>query len=151
MTLPVARHTRGANGKDRRHGRRRRREKCPWYPAVGWRPVLKNGQGPHINNIALGKWGRNRTNLWTYAGVNTFRKGRTEDLTDHPTVKPVDLVADAILDCSNIGGLVLDPFAGSGTTILACERTGMRAAAIEIDPYYVDVATAAPTRMPLSS
>jgi DNA modification methylase len=102
--------------------------------------VLKNGKGPHINNIALGKWGRNRTNLWTYSGVNAFRKGRTEDLTDHPTVKPVDLVADAILDCSNISGLVLDPFAGSGTTILACERTGRRAAAIEIDPYYVDVA-----------
>ena len=102
--------------------------------------VLKNGKGPHINNIALGKWGRSRTNLWTYSGVNAFRKGRTEDLTDHPTVKPFDLVADAILDCSNIGGLVLDPFAGSGTTILACERTKRRAAAIEIDPYYVDVA-----------
>jgi DNA modification methylase len=102
--------------------------------------VFKNGKAPHINNILLGKWGRNRTNIWTYAGVNTFRAGRAEDLADHPTIKPIALVADAILDCSNIGGLVLDPFAGSGTTILACERTKRRAAVIEIDPYYVDVA-----------
>lgn len=102
--------------------------------------VFKSGDGPHVNNIELGRKGRYRTNVWRYAGANTFRKGRVEDLTAHPTVKPIALVTDAILDCSKVGHLVLDPFMGSGTTLLACHRTQRRAAAIEIDPYYVDTA-----------
>ena len=102
--------------------------------------VYKSGTAPHVNNVELGRHGRYRTNVWDYAGANTFRSGRDEDLALHPTVKPVSLVADAIRDCSKRGSLVLDPFAGSGTTILAAERTGRRAAAIELDPHYVDTA-----------
>jgi len=102
--------------------------------------VYKNGTAPHVNNVNLGRDGRYRTNCWRYAGANTFRAGRNEDLAAHPTVKPVSLIADAIRDCSRRGALILDPFVGSGTTILAAERTGRRAAAIEIDPGYVDVA-----------
>ena len=93
-----------------------------------------------MNNIELGKHGRYRTNVWEYAGVNGFRKGRMEDLATHPTVKPTALIADAIKDCSHRGEIVLDPFAGSGTTILAAEKTGRRVRAIELDPQYVDVA-----------
>ena len=94
---------------------------------------------PHINNIELGRHGRNRTNVWDYAGANTFGADRDKALEMHPTVKPLAMVADAILDCSRRGGIILDPFAGSGTTILAAERTGRRACAIEIEPHYVDV------------
>ena len=72
--------------------------------------VWKSGTAPHINNFELGQHGRNRTNVWDYAGVNTFRSGRMEELAMHPTVKPVALVADAIKDCSRPGGLLLDPF-----------------------------------------
>ncbi len=99
--------------------------------------VFKHGAKPHINNVELGRHGRNRTNVWTYAGANSFGEER-EDLALHPTVKPVDLVADAILDCSNRGDLILDPFAGSGSTLIAAERTGRRCAAIELDPLYCD-------------
>ncbi len=102
--------------------------------------VVKFGTGPHINNVELGRHGRNRTNVWDYAGVNTFRSGRNEELAMHPTVKPVAMVADAILDCSKPRGIVLDPFVGSGTTIIAAEQKRRRAYAIEIDPAYVDVA-----------
>lgn len=102
--------------------------------------VYKIGRRPHINNIRLGCHGRNRTNVWDYAGANTFRAGRMEDLAVHPTVKPIALVADAILDASRRRGIVLDTFAGSGTTILAAERVGRRGYALEIDPGYVDVA-----------
>jgi len=102
--------------------------------------VFKSGTGKHINNFGLGETGRYRTNVWEVAGANTFRKGRAQDLADHPTVKPVALVADAILDCSNRGDLILDPFSGSGTTLLAAHRTHRRGAAIELDPLYVDVA-----------
>ena len=102
--------------------------------------VWKSGAAPHINNIELGEHGRNRSNIWTYAGVNTMRPGRLEELAMHPTVKPVALVADAIKDCSRRGGLVLDPFCGSGTTLIAAERTGRKARALEIDAAYVDVA-----------
>ena len=101
--------------------------------------VWKNGTGPHINNFELGQHGRNRTNVWTYAGANTFRPDRMADLKSHPTVKPAALVIDAIKDCSRRGGLVLDPFCGSGTTLIAAERTGRKARAIEIDPAYCDV------------
>jgi DNA modification methylase len=102
--------------------------------------VYKVGTAKHINNIELGRSGRYRTNTWHYAGVNTMRPGRLEDLAMHPTVKPVALVADAIKDCSRRGDIVLDPFCGSGTTIVAAEKTGRRAYAIEIDPHYIDVA-----------
>jgi DNA modification methylase len=102
--------------------------------------VFKAGKGPHINNVELGRHGRYRTNVWKYPGINSFGKGRMSDLKAHPTVKPVAMVADAILDCSKPGDLVLDPFAGSGTIFLAAERAGRRGAGIEIDPHYVDVA-----------
>jgi DNA methylase/ParB-like nuclease domain len=102
--------------------------------------VWKSGTAAHINNFELGQHGRSRSNVWTYAGINTMRPGRLDELAMHPTVKPVALVADAIKDCSHHGGLVLDPFCGSGTILIAAERTGRKARAIEIDPQYVDVA-----------
>ncbi len=100
--------------------------------------VFKNGTAKHINNVELGRYGRNRTNVWDYAGANSLSSDRANDLALHPTVKPVALVADAILDASKRGGIILDPFAGSGSTLLAAEETGRRAYAIELDPYYVD-------------
>jgi DNA modification methylase len=101
--------------------------------------VWKSGRKPHINNFELGQFGRSRTNVWEYAGVNSFGEGRREELAMHPTCKPVDLVADAIKDCSRRNDLVLDPFGGSGTTLIACQKTGRRARLIEIDPIYCDV------------
>jgi DNA modification methylase len=101
--------------------------------------VFKSGSGPHINNVELGKHGRCRTNLWTYAGMSSFGKSREEDLAMHPTVKPVALVADAILDCSRRKGIILDPIAGSGTTLIAAQRCGRRGFGVEIDPHYCDV------------
>jgi DNA modification methylase len=102
--------------------------------------VFKNGDAPHQNNIELGRHGRSRSNVWSYAGVNSFRAGRLDELTIHPTVKPVALVADAMRDCSRRGDIILDPFMGSGTTILAAERVGRRGYGLEIDPLYVDAA-----------
>jgi DNA modification methylase len=102
--------------------------------------VWKNGSAAHINNFELGQHGRTRTNVWDYPGISSMRAGRLEELAMHPTVKPVALVSDAIKDCSRRGGLVLDPFCGSGTILIAAERTGRKARAIEIDPTYVDVA-----------
>ena len=102
--------------------------------------VFKQGSAPHVNTIDLGRSGRYRTNVWDYPGANTFRSGRLDDLAMHPTVKPVALVIDAIKDCSRRGEIVLDPFSGSGTTIIAAEKSRRRARAIEIDPIYVDVA-----------
>lgn len=99
--------------------------------------VFKNGKSRHINNIQLGKHGRNRTNVWDYAGVNGFQT--SQDLEYHPTVKPVALIEDAILDCSHRGQIVLDAFGGSGSTLLATENCGRIARIIEIDPSYVDV------------
>lgn len=101
--------------------------------------VFKNGSAPHVNNIQLGAYGRNRSNLWTYQGINSFGRSRDALLALHPTVKPVALVADIIKDCTHRGDLVLDPFAGSGTTLIAAEKTGRRAALLEIDPLYCDV------------
>lgn len=101
--------------------------------------VFKNGNAPHINNVELGRFGRNRSNVWHYAGVNAFGKNRQSELAMHPTVKPLALVSDAILDCSKRGGIVLDAFAGSGTTLIAAEKTGRRGYGIEIDPHYADV------------
>jgi DNA modification methylase len=88
----------------------------------------------------LGRFGRNRSNVWTYPGVNTFGRGRMEALAEHPTVKPVALVTDALLDCTARGDAVLDPFVGSGTTILAAEKVGRIGFGIEYEPKYVDVA-----------
>jgi DNA modification methylase len=102
--------------------------------------VFKKGDEPHINNFELGQHGRYRTNVWEYPGVNTFSGKGHELLALHPTVKPVSLVADAIRDCSHRKGIVLDPFAGSGTILMAAERAGRYARAIELDPLYVDVA-----------
>jgi DNA modification methylase len=102
--------------------------------------VLKVGAAPHVNNVELGRFGRARNNVWDYPGASSLQAGRLEDLRMHPTPKPVGLVADAIRDASHRGDLILDPFGGSGTTIIAAEKTGRRAAAIEIDPGYVDTA-----------
>jgi DNA modification methylase len=102
--------------------------------------VWKSGTAAHLNNFELGQHGRNRTNVWDYAGVNTFRSERMDELQMHPTVKPVALVADAMRDCSRQRDIVLDPFCGSGTILIAAERTGRKARALEIDPVYVDVA-----------
>jgi DNA modification methylase len=101
--------------------------------------VFKHGDAAHVNTFELGQHGRYRTNVWEYAGVNTFRAGRMEDLAMHPTVKPTALVADAIRDVTRRGAVVLDPFAGSGTTIIAAEKTGRHGRGIEIDPRYCDV------------
>jgi DNA modification methylase len=102
--------------------------------------VFKNGTDPHINNVELGRYGRNRTNVWDYPGMNSPHQGRIEELAMHPTVKPVALIADAILDCSKRRGSILDCFGGSGTTLIAAQRTGRRGYLMEIDPAYVDVA-----------
>lgn len=102
--------------------------------------VFKSGTEPHINTFGLGEKGRYRTNVWDYPGCSTFGKGRDQDLTDHPTVKNLAMVMDAILDCSRGGDLILDPFCGSGTTLLAAHRTKRVGAAIELDPLFVDTA-----------
>ena len=102
--------------------------------------IFKKGNAAHINNFELGQHGRYRTNVWTYPGVNTFTGGGHDLLSLHPTVKPVSLIADALRDCSHRNGIVLDPFAGSGTVLVAAERTGRQARAIELDAHYVDVA-----------
>jgi DNA modification methylase len=104
--------------------------------------VFRKGAESHRNNVMLGKFGRNRTNVWRYPGVNTLSRSGNEAnlLSLHPTVKPVAMIADAILDCSAPGDIVLDNFAGSGSTILAAERTSRYCYGMEIDPLYVDVA-----------
>jgi DNA modification methylase len=104
--------------------------------------VFRKGKGPHRNNIQLGQFGRNRTNVWQYPGIHTLsqQSGEGNLLALHPTVKPVAMVADAILDCSARGEFVLDAFLGSGTTLMAAERVGRICYGIEIDPVYVDVA-----------
>ena len=101
--------------------------------------VFKNGKSKHINNVELGKNGRYRTNVWEYAGVNSFGGDRMEELKMHPTVKPTAMVSDAIKDCSKRGGIILDPFGGSGTTLISAEKTNRKARLIELDPLYCDV------------
>lgn len=101
--------------------------------------LTKKGKVPHINNVQLGKHKRYRTNVWRYAGVNSFGKNRMEQLKGHPTPKPVAMVADAIRDVSHRGQIVLDSFLGSGTTLLAAERTKRIAYGMDIDPLYVDL------------
>jgi DNA modification methylase len=102
--------------------------------------VFKHGKRSHRNNIQLGQYGRYRTNVWQYRRVNSLSRSTNEgNLSNlHPTIKPVDLVADAILDCTARGDVVLDPFLGSGTTVIAAERTGRACYGIELDPHYVD-------------
>ena len=104
--------------------------------------VFRKGKERHRNNVQLGKFTRNRTNVWPYPGVNTLSKAGSEGnlLALHPTVKPVAMIADAILDCSARGDIVLDNFSGVGSTILAAEKVGRVCYAIEIDPLYVDSA-----------
>lgn len=101
--------------------------------------VWKNGTAPHVNNFELGQHGRYRSNVWTCTGPDMAGPPRREALQMHPTIKPVSLVQDAILDCSRRGSLVLDPFCGSGTILVAAERAGRKARAIEIDPHFVDL------------
>jgi DNA modification methylase len=100
--------------------------------------VFRNGQTPHRNNVQLGRFGRNRTNVWHYPGANVRSSG--DSLQYHPTPKPIALVADALLDCTASGDHVLDPFLGSGTTLLAAHRTGRKCLGVELDPIYVDTA-----------
>jgi hypothetical protein len=102
--------------------------------------VFKHGKESHRNNVQLGQYGRYRSNVWHYPGVNSFSRSTEEGnlLALHPTVKPVALVADAIMDCSGRGDVILDAFLGSGTTVIAAERTGRICYGIEIDPVYVD-------------
>jgi len=104
--------------------------------------VFKHGKSSHQNNVQLGQFGRYRTNVWQYDGMSSFARTTEEGnlLALHPTVKPVALVADALLDASARGEIVLDPFLGSGTTLVATERTGRVCYGIEIDPLYVDTA-----------
>lgn len=102
--------------------------------------VLKHGKAPHTNTVQLGKHGRYRTNVWSHAGANSFSSSRDADLAAHPTVKPVGLLAEAIRDVTRHGEIVLDAFSGSGSTILACERTRRTGYAVEIEPKYIDVA-----------
>lgn len=102
--------------------------------------VSRVGKTTHLNNVKLGRHGRSRSNVWNYRGVNTFGAGRMEELRSHPTVKPIALVADAMRDCTRRRDVVLDTFSGAGTTIVAAERVGRRAYAMELEPRYVDVA-----------
>jgi DNA modification methylase len=101
--------------------------------------VYKNGRAKHVNNVELGRFGRGRTNVWKYSGMSSFGKERDASLAGHPTPKPLALVSDAVLDCSKRGGIILDAFAGSGTTLLAAEKTGRLGYGIELDPHYCDL------------
>lgn len=101
--------------------------------------VWKVGSEPHLNNVELGRHGRYRTNVWEYAGVNSLRKGRMDELAMHPTVKPVAMISDAIKDCSKRGEIVLDGFGGSGSTLIAAQKTRRKARLVEYEPRYVDV------------
>ncbi len=100
--------------------------------------VFKHGDAPHVNSFGLGETGRYRTNVWDYPGISSRSATRDTDLAMHPTVKPVALVADALRDCSRRGDIVLDPFAGSGTTLISAQQVGRKARLIEFDPLYCD-------------
>src|SRR5258708_1941053 len=101
--------------------------------------VFGNADAAARNTFELGQHGRYRPNVWEYAGVNTFRRGRLDELAMHPTVKPVAMLAEAIRDVTKRSAIVLDPFAGSGSTLIAAEKTGRRARCIEFEPKYCDV------------
>lgn len=100
--------------------------------------VFKYGTKPHINNFGLGNKGRYRTNIWNYPVVHAAQQPELEGV-QHPTVKPASMVMDALRDCSNRGHFVLDPFGGSGTTLIAAEKTGREARLIELDPIFCDM------------
>jgi DNA modification methylase len=100
--------------------------------------AFKKGAAPHVNSFELGQHGRYRTNVWQYKGMNSFKAARDDELALHPTVKPVQMVADAIKDVSHRGGIVLDLFGGSGSTLIAAHKTGRRAYLCEIEPVYCD-------------
>ena len=102
--------------------------------------VFRNGETTHRNNVQLGRFGRNRTNVWSYPGVNTFREGRMDELAAHPTAKPIAMIRDALMDVSARGEIVMDPFLGGGATLMAAETIGRFARGMELDPLYVDVA-----------
>ena len=108
-------------------------------PSTNWSSCSRWARRKHVNNVALGRYGRNRTNVWDYVGQSALNGTARSKLSLHPTVKPVAMIADAIRDCSNRGDLILDPFGGAGTTLIAAERTGRRARVIELDPVFVDV------------
>jgi len=100
--------------------------------------AFKKGEASHVNTFELGQHGRYRTNVWQYRGVNTMRAGRMDELALHPTVKPVQMIADAIRDVSGRGEIVLDGFGGSGSTLIAAEKTGRKGYLVELDPIYCD-------------
>lgn len=102
-------------------------------------PLFKKGDSPHVNNISLGKRGRHRTNLWIYPGASSLGSDARKGLQDHPTVKPTAMLQDALIDLTNRGEIVLDPFLGSGSTLIAAENTGRVCRGVELDPLYVDV------------
>lgn len=102
-------------------------------------PLFKKGNAPHVNNIELGRNGRSRSNVWTYPGAASLASESRKGLQFHPTVKPTSMCEDALLDVTNRGDTILDPFLGSGSTLIAAERTGRRCFGLEIDPLYVDV------------
>src|SRR5271157_3205233 len=97
-------------------------------------PLFKKGTAPHINNVELGRHGRWRSNLWTYPGASSLGSDARKCLQDHPTTKPIAMLEDALLDLTRRGDIVLDPFLGSGSTLLACERTGRICRGFELDP-----------------
>ena len=102
-------------------------------------PLFKKGDAPHVNNVELGKKGRWRSNVWTYPGASSIGSDARQGLQDHPTVKPTAMLEDALLDLTNRGDIVLDPFLGSGSTLIAAERAGRICRGVELDPLYVDV------------
>ena len=102
-------------------------------------PLFKNGSAPHVNNIELGKRGRWRSNVWTYPGASSLGSDARRGLQDHPTVKPTAMLEDALLDLSDRGDIVIDPFLGSGSTLMAAHKTGRVCRGVELDPLYVDV------------
>ncbi len=103
-------------------------------------PIFKKGKGSHVNNVALGKSGRWRSNVWNYPGASSLGSDSRKGLELHPTVKPISLLEDALLDVTNRGDAVLDPFLGSGSTLIAAERRGRICYGLEFDPHYVDIA-----------
>ena len=102
-------------------------------------PLFKKGTASHVNNVQLGKSGRWRSNVWTYPGASSMGSESRKGLQHHPTVKPVAMLQDALLDVTERGDIVLDPFLGSGSTLIAAEQTGRRCRGVELDPLYIDV------------
>ena len=102
-------------------------------------PVFKKGKASHVNNIQMGKAGRWRSNVWTYPGASSVGSDARAHLGDHPTVKPCRMLEDALLDVTNRGEVVIDPFCGSGSTLIAAENTGRICRAVEIDGLYCDL------------